>query len=66
MTHSYTIQPAISADGRLLLPIFVLLQEFKGELVLRVREMIFKPNNLNIHAKKSGKFQFIIFNSFKV
>ena len=61
MTHSYTIQPVISADGRLLSPMPIILQEPTGEFGPRVRQTMFTPDNLYIQATKSGKLQIIIF-----
>lgn len=54
-THSYTIQPTISADGKLLSPLFLVLKEQTGEFGPRVSEGLFRPSNVFIEASKSGK-----------
>jgi len=41
ITHSYTIQFIISADGRLLSPLLIVLKEPSGTLGLRVQETMF-------------------------
>ncbi|XP_029162654.1 uncharacterized protein LOC114934181 [Nylanderia fulva] len=51
-THSYTIQPIVSADGRLLSPLFIVLKEPTGTFV---KETMFKDNNIFVMASKSGK-----------
>jgi len=55
ITHSYTIQPTISGDGRLLSPHFIVLKEPTGSFGPRVKETIFKENNIFVMASKSGK-----------
>jgi len=55
LTHSYTIQPIISADGRLLPTLLVVLQETNGEFGIRVKETMFKSTNLHVLCSKSGK-----------
>lgn len=54
-THSYTIQPTISGDGRLLSPLFIVLKESTGEFGPRVQEAMFRENNIFVLASKSGK-----------
>ena len=54
-THSYTIQPTITADGRLLSPLFMVLQEANGEFGPIVQKTLFKPTNVYVTASKSGK-----------
>lgn len=54
-THSYTIQPTISGDGRLLSPLFIVLKEPTGEFGPRVQETMFRQNNIFVLASKSGK-----------
>lgn len=54
-THSYTIQPTISADGRLLSPLFLVLKEPTGKFGPVVQETLFRPNNVFLTASKSGK-----------
>ncbi|CAK9816662.1 hypothetical protein ANTQUA_LOCUS9052 [Anthophora quadrimaculata] len=55
MTHSYTIQPTISADGQLLSPLFVVLKETSGQLGPRVQSRMFTAPNVVIGASTSGK-----------
>ena len=54
-THSYTIQPTVSADGRLLSPLFIVLKEVSGTFGPRVQETMFKATNIFVTASKSGK-----------
>ncbi|XP_071577354.1 uncharacterized protein [Temnothorax nylanderi] len=54
-THSYTIQPTISADGRLLSPLFITLKEVTGTFGPRVQETLFNAPNIFVTASKSGK-----------
>ncbi|XP_076288088.1 uncharacterized protein LOC143212802 [Lasioglossum baleicum] len=54
-THSYTIQPTISADGQLLSTLYIVLKEVKGQLGPRVRRSVFTAPNVHIEASTSGK-----------
>jgi len=54
-THSYTIQPLISADGRLLSPLFLVLKEPSGHFGTRVQQTLVQPANVLLTASKSGK-----------
>jgi hypothetical protein len=54
-THSYTIQPTLSAAGELMSPLFVCLKETKGSLGPLVQKHMFRPPNVYIAASKSGK-----------
>ncbi|XP_067208384.1 uncharacterized protein [Linepithema humile] len=54
-THSYTIQPTVSADGRLLSPLFIVLKEVSGTFGPKVQETMFKAPNIFVTASKSGK-----------
>ena len=54
-THSYTIQPIISMDGRLLSPVFICLQEPSGRLGPTVESRMLKLPNVSISCSKSGK-----------
>lgn len=47
LTHSYTIQPTITADGRLLSPLLVLLKEKDGVFPKTVK--VFNENG-NLHV----------------
>jgi len=55
MTHSYTIQPLISAKGVLLLPLLIVLQEKDGKFGPIVKKSLFEPENVHVLASKSGK-----------
>ncbi|KAK0159825.1 hypothetical protein PV327_010897 [Microctonus hyperodae] len=55
-THSYTIQPTISADAKLLSPLFFLvLKEPTGKLGRQVEASLFRPDNVYIEVSKSEK-----------
>ena len=54
-THRYTIQPIISADGRLLSPLFIVLKEPSGGFGPVVEKNLFRPSNIHLQASKSGK-----------
>ena len=54
-THSYTIMPIISASGRLLSPLYIVLKESTGTLGPIVQRTLFRPVNIYIGASKSGK-----------
>ena len=54
-THSYTIFPTISASGKLLSPLFIVLQEKDGNFGPRVQQSLFRPWNVYIQASTSGK-----------
>lgn len=54
-THSYTVQPTVSADGELLSPLLICLQEKDGVFGPIVSQNLFRPDNMYILASKSGK-----------
>ncbi len=54
-THSYTIQPTISKSGKLLSPLFIVLQEPTGSFGSRVQQTLFSAPNIYVTASKSGK-----------
>jgi hypothetical protein len=54
-THSYTIQPTISKDGKLLSPLFIDLQEPEGKFSPRVQQELFSAPNIYVTASRSGK-----------
>ena len=54
-THSYTIQPLISADGKLLSPLFLVLKEPSGMFGPIIDKTLFRPSNVYVDASKSGK-----------
>ena len=55
ITHSYTIMPIISASGRLLSPLYIVLKESSGAFGPIVQETLFRPVNIYLEASKSGK-----------
>jgi len=55
MTHSYTIQPLISANGTLLSPLLIVLQEKDGIFGPKIKKNLFTPENVHVLASKSGK-----------
>lgn len=65
-THSYTVQPTISADGELLSPLFLVLKEPSGEFGPVVSQTLFRPTNVYAVPSKSGKLTSgkIIFHEF--
>ena len=54
-THSYTIQLTVTANGRLLLPLFIVLKEKGGKFGSTVEKTLFRPTNVCVKASKSGK-----------
>lgn len=54
-THSYTLQPTISLDGKLVGPILLCLQEPTGKMGETVKKHLFEPKNVVITCSKSGK-----------
>jgi hypothetical protein len=54
-THSYTIQPTISKSGRLLSPLFVILQEPTGKFGPQVEKELFRAPNIYVTASTSSK-----------
>jgi len=55
LTHSYTIQPTISASGELKSPLMIVLQESKGNFGPLIEKTIYKARNIVTFASKSGK-----------
>lgn len=55
MTHSYTIQPSISATGDLLSPLLIVLQEKRGQYGPLVQQKMFKAENVLALVSNSGK-----------
>jgi hypothetical protein len=54
-THSYTIQPSISLDGKVVGPVLLCLQEVNGRMGETVKKKLFKPSNVVITCSSSGK-----------
>lgn len=65
-THSYTVQPTISADGTLLSPLFLVLKEPSGTFGPIVSANLFRPTNVYITSSKSGKLSTGTFLSFNI
>ncbi|CAF4639437.1 unnamed protein product, partial [Rotaria sp. Silwood2] len=55
ITHSYTVQPITSADGKLLGKFFLILQEKENEFGTTVWKDLTVPSNVVVRASKSGK-----------
>ncbi|OWA55434.1 hypothetical protein BV898_19821 [Hypsibius exemplaris] len=55
MTHSYTIMPTIDATGKLLLPLFTVMQEISGDFRPLVKKDLFTAHNIYVTASRSGK-----------
>ncbi len=55
ITHSYTIQPTVSARGKLLSPLFIFLKESGGKFSPRVQKTLFHATNVHVTASSSGK-----------
>jgi hypothetical protein len=55
VTHSYTVQPIISAAGQLLDKFLLILQETDNEFGKRMREHSMVPPNVVVRASKSRK-----------
>lgn len=54
-THSYTIQPLISAEGKLFSPLFLVLKEKSGQFGPIVEKTLFRPENVYVSSSTSGK-----------
>lgn len=54
-THSYTVQTTVSADGKLWSPLFSVLKKSSGKFGPIVDMMIFRSQNIQLEASKSGK-----------
>lgn len=54
-THSYTIQPLITASGQLISPLFIVLQEKDGMFGPVVQQTMFKYKEVHAVASSSGK-----------
>jgi len=55
LTHSYTIQPIISASGHLMSPLFIVLKEKDGKFGPKIEKDLYKANNILVSASTSGK-----------
>lgn len=55
LTHSYTIQPLVSASGELKSPLMIVLQEPSGKFGPIVENNMYKAENIVVFAIKSGK-----------
>ena len=54
-THSHTVQPTSSLDGKLVGPMFLCLQEPNGRMGNIVKRNLFEPKNVVITCSSSGK-----------
>ncbi len=54
-THSYTIQPTITLEGKLLSPLFICLQEVGGSFGPLVAQNLFQCPNIVVNCSSSGK-----------
>lgn len=68
VTHSYTAQPLISRDGRLIGPMFICLQEARGQFGPRVmedvRRQVEEYGNVYVLPSKSGKLSSELFQNW--
>ena len=64
ITHSYTIQPTVPAEGMLLSPLFIVLKEKAGTFGPRVIENLFIPTNVRVEASTSGKLSKELFQTW--
>jgi hypothetical protein len=55
VTHSHTIMPILSINGKIIGPVFICLQEASGRLGPRVSQTIYKAQNIHVTCSKSGK-----------
>ena len=55
LTHNYTVQLSTSVEGKLLLPLFLVLKESTGEFGSR-NQNLFHSVNVYVEASKFGKF----------
>ncbi len=66
VTHSYTVQYVISAEGKIVGNVFVCLQEISGKLGPRVEQGLWKSSapNVTITCSRSGKLSTSLFEYF--
>lgn len=64
ISHSYTVQPAITMSGTLLPKFLLILQEPTGEFGSRVRINLLTPQNAIMTCTKSGKSSTSLHNLF--
>jgi len=55
LTHSYTIQPFVSAEGLLKSPLLIVMQEKNGQFGPIVEKNLFRARNITVYASTSGK-----------
>jgi hypothetical protein len=53
--HLYTIQPTISADGKLLFLTYLCLEETEGQFEMRVKENLLQKPNVFVTCSNFGK-----------
>lgn len=54
VTHSYTVIQTMSADGELIEPLYIVLQESAGKFGPQVEQTMLRPPNLKISCSRSG------------
>ncbi|CAF4577860.1 unnamed protein product, partial [Rotaria sp. Silwood2] len=54
-THSYTIQPLINMEGKVVGPLFLCLQETTGRISEDIQSRMFQADNVIVTCSKSGK-----------
>lgn len=64
MTHSYTIQPVVSADGKLAPKLLVVIQEKGGKFDPKTMVGLFVAPNIVVKASKSGKLKKAVLRNF--
>lgn len=55
LTHSYTIQPIVSASGHLMSPLLIVLKEKDGKFGPKIEKNLYKADNILVFASTSGK-----------
>lgn len=55
LTHSYTIQPTVSASGHLISPLLIVLKEKDGKFGPKIEKDLYKADNILVFASTSGK-----------
>lgn len=59
ISHSYTILPMITASGKILSPLFIILQETNGTFGPQVEKNLEIPKNIELSCSKSGKMSLL-------
>ncbi len=64
VTHSYSIQVTVTASGKIVGPVFLVLQEVSGQFGPRVSANLPQFQNVYIDCTKSGKFTKKLFQDY--